>query len=64
MLKIPFVPKYSNTSYFEIDSLRVNLCGGDKIRDFERFRGSISVVIYVNEETTLHKETLKEDLRD
>ncbi|AHH07707.1 Putative terminase-like family protein, partial (plasmid) [Borrelia crocidurae DOU] len=28
MLKIPFVPKYSNTSYFEIDSLRVNLYGG------------------------------------
>ncbi|ETZ17844.1 putative terminase-like family protein [Borrelia duttonii CR2A] len=63
MLKIPFVPKYSNTSYFEIDSLRVNLYGGDKIRDFERFRGSNSAVIYVNEATTLHKETLKEALK-
>ncbi|ACH94050.1 PBSX family phage terminase large subunit [Borrelia duttonii] len=63
MLKIPFVPKYSNTSYFEINSLRVNLYGGDKIRDFERFRGSNSAVIYVNEATTLHKETLKEALK-
>nr|WP_232212782.1 terminase family protein [Borrelia recurrentis] len=47
ILKIPFVPKYSNTSYFGINSLRVNLYGGDKIRDFERFRGSNSAVIFM-----------------
>ncbi|QFP42442.1 PBSX family phage terminase large subunit, partial (plasmid) [Borrelia miyamotoi] len=40
MLNISFLPKYSNTSYFEVDSLRVNLYGGDKASDFERFRGS------------------------
>ncbi|WP_231439834.1 terminase large subunit domain-containing protein, partial [Borrelia duttonii] len=63
MLKIPFISKYSNTSYFEIDSLRMNLYGGDKIRDFKIFRGSNSAVIYVNEAITLHKETLKEALK-
>ncbi|WP_024653074.1 phage terminase large subunit, partial [Borrelia persica] len=63
MLEIPFTPKYSNTSYFEIDSLKVNLYGGDKIRDFEKFRGSNTGIIYVNEATTLHKETLKEALK-
>ncbi|AHH10056.1 Terminase large subunit (plasmid) [Borrelia parkeri SLO] len=30
MLKIPFKPKFSNTSYFERDSLKVNLYGGDR----------------------------------
>nr|WP_247032732.1 PBSX family phage terminase large subunit [Borrelia venezuelensis] len=63
MLKIPFKPKFSNTSYFEIDSLKVNLYGGDKVSDFKRFRGSNSALIYVNEATTLHKETLMECLR-
>ncbi|WP_434757217.1 PBSX family phage terminase large subunit (plasmid) [Borrelia puertoricensis] len=63
MLKIPFRPKFSNTSYFEINSLRVNLYGGDKVSDFERFRGSNSALIYVNEATTLHKETLIECLK-
>ncbi|AHH11415.1 Putative terminase-like family protein (plasmid) [Borrelia coriaceae ATCC 43381] len=63
MLNIPFLPKFSNTSYFELDSLRVNLYGGDKASDFERFRGSNSALIYVNEATTLHKETLIECLK-
>ncbi|UPA19194.1 PBSX family phage terminase large subunit [Borrelia puertoricensis] len=63
MLKISFKPKFSNTSYFEIDSLRVNLYGGDRASDFERFRGSNSALIYVNEATTLHKETLIECLK-
>ncbi|ATQ19089.1 PBSX family phage terminase large subunit (plasmid) [Borrelia miyamotoi] len=63
MLQIPFIPKYSNTSYFEVDSLRVNLYGGDKASDFERFRGSNSAIIYINEATTLHKETLIECLK-
>ncbi|UPA09996.1 PBSX family phage terminase large subunit (plasmid) [Borrelia nietonii YOR] len=63
MLKVSFTPKFSNTSYFEIDSLRVNLYGGDKASDFERFRGSNSALIYVNEATTLHKETLIECLK-
>ncbi|AOW96192.1 PBSX family phage terminase large subunit [Borrelia miyamotoi] len=63
MLNILFVPKYSNTSYFEVDSLRVNLYGGDKASDFERFRGSNSAIIYINEATTLHKETLIECLK-
>ncbi|MBW6187427.1 terminase family protein, partial [Pseudomonas aeruginosa] len=63
MLNISFLPKYSNTSYFEIDSLRVNLYGGDKASDFERFRGSNSAIIYINEATTLHKETLIECLK-
>nr|WP_283848867.1 PBSX family phage terminase large subunit [Borrelia puertoricensis] len=63
MLKISFKPKFSNTSYFEIDSLKVNLYGGDKVSDFERFRGSNSALIYVNEATTLHKETLIECLK-
>ncbi|WP_434757393.1 PBSX family phage terminase large subunit (plasmid) [Borrelia puertoricensis] len=63
MLKIPFRPKFSNTSYFEIDSLRVNLYGGDRASDFERFRGVYSALIYINEATTLHKETLIECLK-
>ncbi|UPA12545.1 PBSX family phage terminase large subunit [Borrelia venezuelensis] len=63
MLKVQFIPKLSNTSYFEVDNLRVNLYGGDKVRDFERFRGSNSACIFVNEATTLHKETLTECLK-
>ncbi|AHH05575.1 terminase family protein (plasmid) [Borrelia miyamotoi] len=63
MLNIPFVPKYSNTSYCEVDSLRINLYGGDKASDFERFRGPNSAIIYVYEATTLHKETLIECLK-
>ncbi|QFP42703.1 PBSX family phage terminase large subunit, partial (plasmid) [Borrelia miyamotoi] len=41
----------------------VNLYGGDKASDFERFRGSNSAIIYINEATTLHKETLIECLK-
>ncbi|WP_338321048.1 PBSX family phage terminase large subunit [Borrelia miyamotoi] len=63
MLNISFLPKYSNTSYFEVDSLRVNLYGGDKASDFERFRGSNSAIIYINEATTLYKEILIECLK-
>nr|WP_281506694.1 terminase family protein [Borrelia parkeri] len=46
-----------------MDSLRVNLYGGDRASDFERFRGVYSALIYVNEATTLHKETLIEYLK-
>nr|WP_246990127.1 terminase family protein [Borrelia parkeri] len=63
MLKISFRPKFSNTSYFKIDSLKVSLYGGDKASDFERFRGVYSALIYVNEATTLNKETLIECLK-
>ncbi|WP_338321059.1 PBSX family phage terminase large subunit [Borrelia miyamotoi] len=63
MLNISFLPKYSNTSYFKVDSLRINLYGRNKASDFERFRGSNSAIIYINEATTLHKETLIECLK-
>ncbi|MDO7257085.1 phage terminase large subunit, partial [Borreliella burgdorferi] len=42
---------------------RINLYGGDKASDFERFRGSNSALIFVNEATTLHRQTLEEVLK-
>ncbi|WAZ72490.1 terminase family protein (plasmid) [Borrelia miyamotoi] len=63
MLNMPFVSKYSNTSYFEVDFLRINLYGRNKASDFERFRDSNSAIIYVNETTILHKKTLIEYLK-
>ncbi|MCD2384012.1 terminase family protein, partial [Borreliella burgdorferi] len=59
LLKIPYIPRHTNNSYILIDSLRINLYGGDKASDFERFRGSNSALIFVNEATTLHKQTLE-----
>ncbi|MCD2386514.1 terminase large subunit domain-containing protein, partial [Borreliella burgdorferi] len=56
-------PRHTNNSYILIDSLRINLYGGDKASDFERFRGSNSALIFVNEATTLHKQTLEEVLK-
>ncbi|AYE37113.1 PBSX family phage terminase large subunit (plasmid) [Borrelia turcica IST7] len=63
LLKIPFVTKKANTSHILIDGLRVNLYGGDKTTDYERFRGSNTSLVYVNEATTLHKDTLLEALK-
>ncbi|ACL34159.1 phage terminase, large subunit, pbsx family protein (plasmid) [Borreliella burgdorferi 156a] len=63
LLKIPYIPRHTNNSYILIDSLRINLYGGDKASDFERFRGSNSALIFVNEATTLHKQTLEEVLK-
>ncbi|WP_418885386.1 PBSX family phage terminase large subunit [Borreliella carolinensis] len=63
LLKIPYIPRHTNNSYILIDSLRINLYGGDKVSDFERFRGSNSALIFVNEATTLHKKTLEEVLK-
>ncbi|PRR37755.1 terminase large subunit domain-containing protein, partial [Borreliella burgdorferi] len=44
LLKIPYIPRHTNNSYILIDSLRINLYGGDKASDFERFRGSNSAL--------------------
>ncbi|WP_210378315.1 PBSX family phage terminase large subunit, partial [Borreliella garinii] len=63
LLNIPYIPRHRNNSYILIDSLRINLYGGDKASDFERFRGSNSALIFVNEATTLHKQTLEEVLK-
>ncbi|WP_210360495.1 terminase large subunit domain-containing protein, partial [Borreliella garinii] len=56
LLNISYISRHRNNSYILIDSLRINLYGGDKASDFERFRGSNSALIFVNEATTLHKQ--------
>ncbi|WP_418454072.1 PBSX family phage terminase large subunit [Borreliella lusitaniae] len=63
LLKISYIPKHTNNSYILIDSLRINVYGGDKSSDFEKFRGSNSALVFVNEATTLHKQTLEEVLK-
>ncbi|WP_424632761.1 PBSX family phage terminase large subunit [Borreliella lusitaniae] len=63
LLKISYVAKHTNNSYILIDSLRINVYGGDRVSDFEKFRGTNAALVFVNEATTLHKQTLEEVLK-
>ncbi len=46
LLKISYIPRHINNSYILIDSLRINLYGGDKASNFERFRDGNSALIF------------------
>ncbi|WP_445436374.1 PBSX family phage terminase large subunit [Candidatus Borreliella tachyglossi] len=63
LLHISFEKKKQNTTFILIDGLRVNLYGGDKVSDFKRLRGSNSSLMFINEATTLNKETIQEALK-
>ncbi|WP_232535984.1 PBSX family phage terminase large subunit [Borrelia sp. A-FGy1] len=63
ILGISYKKKKQNTSFILIDSLRVNLYGGDKTSDFKRLRGCNSALMFVNEAITLSQETIQEALK-
>ncbi|AWG43368.1 PBSX family phage terminase large subunit (plasmid) [Candidatus Borreliella tachyglossi] len=63
LLHISFEKKKQNTTFVLIDGLRVNLYGGDKATDFKRLRGSNSSLMFINEATTLNRETIREALK-
>lgn len=63
LLKIDFVGKKSNNTFCIIDGLYLKIYGGKNRDAFSKIRGSNSALVYVNEATLMHKDTLTEVLR-
>lgn len=62
-LGIDYQKKKSGESFCKIAGLELNIYGGKNRDSFSKIRGGNSAIIYVNEATVIHKETLLEVIK-
>ncbi|ABH02150.1 phage terminase, large subunit, PBSX family (plasmid) [Borreliella afzelii PKo] len=63
LLGIDYQKKKSGQSFCKIAGLELNIYGGKNRDAFSKIRGGNSAIIYVNEATVIHKETLLEVMK-